>query len=75
MIGREYLKRSKASTEKTIVNLSKNSNFNITTNNTSYTSMSKLYADTQLLGVKNIGWFMASTLPISHVFYVKFKYY
>lgn len=68
MIGREYLKRSKASTEKTIVNLSKNSNFNITTNNTSYTSMSKLYADTQLLGVKNIGWFMASTLPISHVF-------
>lgn len=38
------------------------------------TSMSKLYADTQLLGVKNIGWFMAST-PNKSCFYVKFKYY
>lgn len=68
MIGREYLKRSKAVSEKTITNLSKNSNFNVTTNNSSYTTMSQLYVDTQLLGVKNIGWFMASTLPVSHVF-------
>lgn len=68
MIGREYLKRSKVTSEKTITNLSRNSNFNVTTNNSSYTSMSQLYVDTQLLGVKNVGWFMASTLPVSHIF-------
>lgn len=68
MIGREYLKKTKAVSEKTITNLSKNSNFNVTTNNSSYTTMSQLYVDTQLLGVKNVGWFMASTLPVSHIF-------
>ncbi|BAK73243.1 hypothetical protein [Arcobacter sp. L] len=68
MIGREYLKRTKAVSEKTISNLSKNSNVNFTTNNSSYTTMSHLYIDTQLLGFKSIGWFMASTLPVSHVF-------
>ena len=68
MIGREYLKRSKAVSEKTITNLSRNSNFNVTTNNSSYTTMSQLYVDTQLLGVKSVGWFMATTLPVSHVF-------
>ena len=68
MIGREYLKRTKAVSEKTISNLSKNSNVNFTTNNSSYSTMSHLYIDTQLLGFKSIGWFMASTLPVSHVF-------
>lgn len=68
MIGRKYLKQTKAVAEKTITNLSNNSKLNLTTSNSSYTTMSQLYVDTQLLGVKSVGWFMASTLPVSHIF-------
>ena len=68
MAGRQYLKKAKEVSEKTISNLSNNSNFNYISLNSSYTSMSQLYVDTQLLGVKSVGWYMASTLPISHIF-------
>jgi hypothetical protein len=68
MAGRQYLKKAKEVSEKTIDNLSNNSKFNVISPNSSYTSMSQLYVDTQLLGVKSVGWYMASTLPISHIF-------
>lgn len=63
VINRQYLENSKKTTEKMIDNLEKT-----ITGGQSNTTLAQVYVDTQLVGAKSIGWFQASTLPVSHVF-------
>lgn len=63
VINRQYLENAKKSTEKMITNLEKT-----ITGGHSNTTLAQVYVDTQLVGAKSIGWFQASTLPVSHVF-------
>ncbi|KAB7891280.1 hypothetical protein [Poseidonibacter ostreae] len=62
VLTREYLELSQKTTSKMIDNLQK------TNQKSSATTMAQTYVDTQLVGAKTLGWFQASTLPVSHVF-------
>lgn len=66
VVNRQVLETSKATSEKMISNLQKNVTF--TPSNVSNTALAQTYVDTQLIGAKTLGWFQASTLPVSHIF-------
>jgi hypothetical protein len=67
VFNKKLLTAMQINIEKNIKNLGKN-NLNIFNANTSHTTMSQLYVDTQLESTHMLGWISASTLPLSHIF-------